>query len=113
MRLRLALLGALLAVAPVLTSPVPPSHRAAAAAAHGAPRVLVHRMGEADDGHDPLDGPVLPPLEWDMDYVNATTKRWVPGNFEIHMFEVGQGNSQLIIFPSGFSILIDVRPPPA
>lgn len=34
---------------------------------------------------------------------------WVPGNFEIRIFDVEQGDSQLIIFPSGYSILIDVR----
>lgn len=36
---------------------------------------------------------------------------WTPGTFEIRVFNVGQGDSQLIIFPSGFSILIDVREP--
>uniref|UniRef100_A0A7S4NAJ6 Metallo-beta-lactamase domain-containing protein n=1 Tax=Paramoeba aestuarina TaxID=180227 RepID=A0A7S4NAJ6_9EUKA len=30
-------------------------------------------------------------------------------NFEIHVLDVGQGDSQLIIFPSGYSILIDVN----
>ncbi|MDJ0756228.1 MAG: lamin tail domain-containing protein [Ardenticatenaceae bacterium] len=34
---------------------------------------------------------------------------WVPGNFEIRIFDVEQGDSQLIIFPSGYTILIDVR----
>jgi beta-lactamase superfamily II metal-dependent hydrolase len=34
---------------------------------------------------------------------------WVPGTFEIRIFDVEQGDSQLIIFPSGFTILIDVR----
>ncbi len=34
---------------------------------------------------------------------------WTPGTFEIRIFDVEQGDSQLIIFPSGFSILIDVR----
>lgn len=34
---------------------------------------------------------------------------WTPGNFEIRIFDVEQGDSQLIIFPSGFTILIDVR----
>jgi len=34
---------------------------------------------------------------------------WVPGTFEIRVFDVEQGDSQLIIFPSGFTILIDVR----
>ncbi|MCB0036554.1 MAG: lamin tail domain-containing protein, partial [Anaerolineales bacterium] len=33
---------------------------------------------------------------------------WTSGNFEIHIFDVEQGDSQLIIFPSGYSILIDV-----
>jgi beta-lactamase superfamily II metal-dependent hydrolase len=31
-----------------------------------------------------------------------------PGTFEIHIFDVEQGDSQLVIFPSGYSILIDV-----
>ncbi len=34
---------------------------------------------------------------------------WVPGTFEIRIFDVEQGDSQLIIFPSGYTILIDVR----
>lgn len=34
---------------------------------------------------------------------------WTPGTFEIRIFDVEQGDSQLIIFPSGFTILIDVR----
>ncbi len=34
---------------------------------------------------------------------------WTPGTFEIRIFDVEQGDSQLIIFPSGYSILIDVR----
>ncbi len=34
---------------------------------------------------------------------------WQEGTFEIRIFDVEQGDSQLIIFPSGFSILIDVR----
>eukprot|EP00039_Didymoeca_costata_P032624 m.38602 g.38602 ORF g.38602 m.38602 type:complete len:404 (+) comp9454_c0_seq1:167-1378(+) len=33
------------------------------------------------------------------------------GGFQIHVFEVGQGHSQLVVFPSGFSILIDVMEP--
>lgn len=34
---------------------------------------------------------------------------WTPGTFEIRIFDVEQGDSQLILFPSGYSILIDVR----
>ena len=33
---------------------------------------------------------------------------WVPGTFEIRIFDVEQGASQLVIFPSGYTILIDV-----
>lgn len=33
---------------------------------------------------------------------------WQPGSFEIRIFDVEQGDSQLIIFPSGYTILIDV-----
>ena len=40
--------------------------------------------------------------------IKSPSKRWTPGQFEIHVFDVGQGNSQLVIFPSGFSILLDV-----
>ena len=36
---------------------------------------------------------------------------WTPGTFEIRIFDVEQGDSQLILFPSGFSVLIDVREP--
>lgn len=33
---------------------------------------------------------------------------WTPGTFEIHVLDVGQGDSQLVIFPSGYTILIDL-----
>ena len=33
---------------------------------------------------------------------------WLPGAFEIRVFDVEQGDSQLIIFPSGYTLLIDV-----
>jgi len=33
---------------------------------------------------------------------------WTPGTLEIHTFNVGQGNSQLIIGPTGRTLLIDV-----
>lgn len=32
-------------------------------------------------------------------------------SLEIHVFDVGQADSQLIVFPSGFSMLIDVGEP--
>ena len=35
----------------------------------------------------------------------------VPGAFEIHIFDVNQADSQLIIFPSGYTILIDLGEP--
>ncbi len=41
----------------------------------------------------------------------AQTQRWQQGSFEIRVFDVEQGDSQLIIFPSGFTILIDVWEP--
>jgi beta-lactamase superfamily II metal-dependent hydrolase len=34
-----------------------------------------------------------------------------PGTFEIHVFDVEQGDSQLVLFPSGYSILIDLSEP--
>lgn len=33
---------------------------------------------------------------------------WTPGNFEVHVFQVGQADSQLIIGPTGRTLLIDV-----
>ena len=36
------------------------------------------------------------------------TSNTLSGAFEIHVLNVGQGDSQLIVFPSGFTILIDV-----
>jgi beta-lactamase superfamily II metal-dependent hydrolase len=33
---------------------------------------------------------------------------WTPGNFEIYVFDVGQGDSQLIVSPSGKTLLIDL-----
>jgi beta-lactamase superfamily II metal-dependent hydrolase len=33
---------------------------------------------------------------------------WKPGEFQIHIFKVGQGDSQLIISPSGKTLLIDI-----
>ena len=40
--------------------------------------------------------------------VSAQPQAWQTGSFEIRIFDVEQGDSQLIIFPSGYSILIDV-----
>ncbi len=34
--------------------------------------------------------------------------RWTRGNFEIHVFQVGQADSQLIVGPTGRTLLIDV-----
>ena len=39
---------------------------------------------------------------------NMGAEPWTPGEFQIRIFDVEQGDSQLIIFPSGFTILIDV-----
>ena len=41
----------------------------------------------------------------------AETEPWKRGAFEIRVFDVEQGDSQLVIFPSGFSILIDAWEP--
>eukprot|EP01062_Namystynia_karyoxenos_P032443 TRINITY_DN23923_c0_g1_i1.p1 TRINITY_DN23923_c0_g1~~TRINITY_DN23923_c0_g1_i1.p1 ORF type:complete len:442 (+),score=130.84 TRINITY_DN23923_c0_g1_i1:82-1407(+) len=38
---------------------------------------------------------------------------WRAGSFEIRLFDVGQGDSQLVVFPSGYSVLIDVMEPNA
>ena len=73
------------------------------------PRQSAARISDDDDGGDPSTDPMS-----DAEFaarladVREHTKRWTEGQFEIHMFEVGQGNSQLVIFPSGFTILIDV-----
>jgi beta-lactamase superfamily II metal-dependent hydrolase len=39
----------------------------------------------------------------------ACAGTWTPGTFEIHIFDVEQGDSQLIIGPTGKTLLIDVR----
>ena len=61
-----------------------------------------------DDGSDTLFDELAAMAPVNRTHIRATTKPWQPGQFEVHMFEVGQGNSQLIIFPSGFTILVDV-----
>jgi hypothetical protein len=65
-----------------------------------------------DDGHDPLLERHAPMSDEEFEArlaeIQRTSRRWREGTFEVHMFEVGQGNSQLIIFPSGFTILLDV-----
>jgi|EP01049_Picozoa_sp_SAG25_P000073 beta-lactamase superfamily II metal-dependent hydrolase len=33
---------------------------------------------------------------------------WVAGTFDVRMIDVGRGDAQLIVFPSGYSILVDV-----
>eukprot|EP00911_Craspedida_sp_UC1_P000265 UC1_evm3s202 len=43
--------------------------------------------------------------------ISPVTKAWTKGQFEVHVFQVGQGHSQLIVFPSGYSILVDVFEP--
>ena len=82
-------------------------------AASGPPSAASAAAADDDDGCDPLERPGRAPMS-DAEFaarmaaIRRDTKRWAEGTFEIHMFEVGQGNSQLIIFPSGFTILIDV-----
>ena len=39
----------------------------------------------------------------------ALAAQWTPGNFEVHVFDVEQGDSQLIVSPSGKTLLVDVR----
>jgi len=41
----------------------------------------------------------------------ACSGMWTPGSFEIHIFDVKQGDSQLIISPSGKTLLIDMGEP--
>jgi beta-lactamase superfamily II metal-dependent hydrolase len=41
----------------------------------------------------------------------ASGGTWTPDTFEIHVFDVGQGDSQLVVSPSGKTLLIDVREP--
>ena len=33
---------------------------------------------------------------------------WIQGDFEIHVFQVGQADSQLIVSPTGETLLIDL-----
>lgn len=37
----------------------------------------------------------------------AASPSWKAGNFEIHVFDMGQADSALIIFPSGYTVLMD------
>jgi len=39
---------------------------------------------------------------------NRTQDNWESGNFQIDVFKIGQGDSQLIVSPSGKTLLIDV-----
>jgi len=59
------------------------------------------------------DGGNWNPLECDptQDATNVVTLApgtWTPGTLEIHVFNVGQGESQLIIGPTGKTMLIDL-----
>ena len=59
------------------------------------------------------DGLAWSPAEIDMPTKGASNNNmgaepWTPGEFQIRIFDVEQGDSQLIIFPSGYTILIDV-----
>ena len=42
----------------------------------------------------------------------SSAKAAAAGAFEIHVFDVGQGSSTLVRYPSGFTVLIDVRDGP-
>lgn len=37
----------------------------------------------------------------------TTSSSWKSGTFEIHMFDMGQADAMLIIFPSGYTVLVD------
>lgn len=39
----------------------------------------------------------------------ALAALWTPGNFEVYVLDVEQGDSQLVVSPSGKTLLIDVR----
>eukprot|EP01065_Artemidia_motanka_P044817 TRINITY_DN643_c0_g4_i1.p3 TRINITY_DN643_c0_g4~~TRINITY_DN643_c0_g4_i1.p3 ORF type:complete len:421 (+),score=147.96 TRINITY_DN643_c0_g4_i1:2029-3291(+) len=76
-----------------------------------ASKVPLTSQGFADDGGDPVlgfpfgdggGGDTARPHVWPL------PRRWERGSFEIRVFEVGQGDSQLVVFPSGYSVLIDV-----
>ncbi|MCP5097216.1 MAG: hypothetical protein GY943_16840, partial [Chloroflexi bacterium] len=59
------------------------------------------------------DGLAWSPAEIDAPTKNASNNNmgaepWTPGEFQIRIFDVEQGDSQLIIFPSGYTVLIDV-----
>ena len=58
-----------------------------------------------------LSASILTVLTFLSASASAQTEPWQPDAFEIRVFDVEQGDSQLVIFPSGFSILIDVWEP--
>ena len=58
------------------------------------------------------DGSDWSPAEIDAPTKNSSNdamgaEEWTSGEFQIRIFDVEQGDSQLIIFPSGYTILID------
>lgn len=40
---------------------------------------------------------------------DSITSHFPSGEFQIYIFNVGQGDSQLIVYPSGYSIFIDIN----
>jgi len=48
------------------------------------------------------------PTQGSSNVVSLPTGTWTPGTLEIHVFNVGQGASQLVIGPTGRTMLIDV-----
>jgi hypothetical protein len=66
--------------------------------------------GLPDDGGDPFYGaPFGDSSGGALPYIWRDPGEHQKGSFEIHSFDIGQGASQLIVFPSGYSILIDVN----
>jgi hypothetical protein len=48
------------------------------------------------------------PTQGATNYIPLPTGTWTPGTLEIHVLNIGQGESQLIISPTGKTLLIDV-----
>jgi len=104
--------GALLLCSGVFAYPEDPSMITAHDAAFLS-QPLDHNLTEKglpDDGGDPFYGePYGDSSGGVRPYVWRDPGVHLPGSFEIHSFDIGQGASQLIVFPSGYSILIDVN----
>lgn len=86
------------------------------------PKLWLLGLGDANPAWKPRGCPAAPPsasgtvqLQGIQDAsipsncaIDSSEAKWKLGNFEIHVFNVGQADSQLIISPTGKTMLIDV-----